>query len=552
MKNAPPIVWIREALSRIRVHAGPAGRFASRFNRITRYGWDMVLWTHLLGRKRDPVPSDLPTRLLESKEIAFQPPALHVSGPTHLATAWEQGFAAVNAALLLNLQMPDVLSAVRYAHPAPAFQGVYLWDSAFTARVWNTWDTAAARDVLRAVVELRDGPRLQHVVADFVDSQYTQPPLLAWSAAGLLSGAAEHDDAFVRALLNPLHAYHEWLWKERQTAPGLFSWAHPYESGIDNAPRFSSRDESEFADTMRMASPDFAAYMVLQLEALADLASRSGDAAVASVYRDRRQQVVDATNDRLWHEDDGLYYDLKPDTGEMVRSQTIASLLPLWAGIPDQRRADRLKQWILDPQAFNTVVPLPTVSRGAPEFVKDMWRGPVWINTAYAVIQGMLRYGWLEEAADYAWRLCDGVYKTFGEHRRLFEFYDPDRPDITQLARKQGNRWKQMTLGSKPVTEFVGWTGLVNTLVCELLVGYTNQNGVGRLRPLLPKRSEGVALSLRLPQHEIAISVERDHDSRVRGALRTPRGVQRFDIALGETLEIEHGASQPLPTNGQS
>jgi hypothetical protein len=36
-----------------------------------------------------------------------------------------------------------------------------------------------------------------------------------------------------------------------------------------------------------------------------------------------------------------------------------------------------------------------------------------------------------------------------------------------ELRRKKGNLWKRLTLGSKPVKNFVGWSGLANTLVME-------------------------------------------------------------------------------------
>ena len=531
---------VRSLLRHVRLHSGRAARFASRFIRATRYGWDMVLWSHLLGRMRDPIPTDLTPVLLEEKGVRHQPPALHVSGSSEWAPVWDQGFAAVNAALLLNLQVPDVLSRLRYAHPAPAFQGVYLWDSAFTAQVWKAWDVEVAYDVLEAVVELRDGARLQHVVADFVESKYTQPPLIAWSAAACESAthAAANSERFER-LYRALSEYHEWLWRERQVADGLFAWDHPYESGIDNSPRFSSRDESRFSDTRRLASADFAAFVVLQLDGLQRMAERRGCSGDVVTHRRRAEAVRRATNERLWSDEHGLYFDRNVSTGQFVVSKTIASLLPLWAGVPDTNRATRLVEHILDSRAFNTFIPLPTVARDDPDFSKDMWRGPVWVNTAFGVIQGLQRYGRMEEAASLAFRLCDGVYRTFDNCRRVFEFYDPDRCDVEELTRKRGNLWKRVTLGEKPVTEFVGWSGLVNTLVIEALVGFRRGPGGAWLQPLLPQQSAGTAFSIRLPQEGLAITVERDHDASIRGTVRSATGVQRFHAPFGASIAIE-------------
>lgn len=532
----------------MRQQTGTATRFAFRFNRIARYGWDMVLWSHFLGRPHDPIPVEFPMKLLQSKGIEQRPPALHVSGFPEDASHWDEGFAAAYAVLLLNLQTPDMLSAVRYAHPAPAFQGVYLWDSAFISQVWRPWDVKAARDVNLAVVALRDEERIQHVVADLFASKYTQPPLLAWSIWECCREENPASEDFLEQVYPVLTDYHRWLRENRRFENGLYFWQHPYESGIDNAPRFSNRDEKEFADTRKLASPDFGAYAVLHAETLEKMATRLGRAKDAHEFRNEAEELRGIVNEHLWHAEDGLYYDKNMETGEWVRSKTISSLLPFWSGIPDETQARRLLEHVMDPEAFNTRIPLPTVSLDDPDFVKDMWRGPVWINTAYGVILGLERYGFWEEASDLAYRLCDGVYRTFEKCRRFYEFYDPDRFDLEELHRKNGNRWKQWTLGRKPVSEFVGWTGLVNTLVIELIGGFRRVNGKRELRPLLPKQSVGISFSIRIPSEQLAFSVERDAEGTILSTIRSPRGVYRYATRLGEAITIDE---PPSPSQTQ-
>lgn len=535
---------IRHALRSFRLQTRHAARFVSRLRRVSVYGFNLLLWSRLIDRRLDAAPIELARTLLDKKAVRYSAPNLSVAGlKADRAAVWEEGFAGVYATLLLNLQMPDTLSPVRYAHPAPSFAGVYLWDSAFISQVWAPWDRMVAKDVLQAVVDLRDGDRLQHVVADFSESAFTQPPLLAWAVQQLAQAQEIRDDlGWLGTMYEPLAAYHEWVNANRRLSSGLYAWRHPYESGIDNSPRFSTLDESRFADTTRLAAPDFAAYMMLQCEALAELSDLL-DREDASYYHDVAQSICENTNEHLWDEADGLYYDSSEVTGKFVRSKTIASLLPLWAGAPTDAIAARLRDHVMDPQAFGTVVPLPTVARDDPFFAKDMWRGPVWINTAYAVLQGLERHGFLEETASLAFRLCDGVYRTFGECRRFFEFYDPDRFDITELGRKAGNRWKHFTLGGKPVGEFVGWTGLVNTIVIETLVGFRHTAGRRVLRPLLPKEVEGVALAIRLPQEGLDVTVERE-GNRVFATVRSNGLTQRFDIAFGEAVDLDGPATE--------
>ncbi len=544
LPHREPTPVIRHALRSFRHQTRHAARFASRLRRVGVYGFNLLLWSRLVNRRLDAVPIELARTLLDKKGVRFRAPNLSIAGVSaERAAVWEEGFAGVYATLLLNLQMPDTLSPLRYAHPAPSFAGVYLWDSAFISQVWATWDRAVARDVLQAVVDLRDGDRLQHVVADFSESAFTQPPLLAWAVQRIAQAQEIRDDlGWLGTMYEPLAVYHDWLNANRRLNSGLYAWRHPYESGIDNSPRFSTLDESRFADTTRLESPDFATYMVLQSEALAELSDLL-DRGDAPRCRQTAQCIREATNERLWDPQDKLYYDRHEATGEFVRSKTIASLLPLWAGVPPDDVAAALRDHAVDPQAFGTLIPLPSVSRGDPDFAKDMWRGPVWVNTAYAVLQGLERHGFFEETASLALRLCDGVYRTFGECRRFYEFYDPDRFDIEELGRKAGNRWKHFTLGGKPVGEFVGWTGLVNTIVIETLVGFRHAAGRRVLRPLLPKDVEGVAFSVRLPQEGLDITVEREGD-RVLTVIRSRGFTQRFDLAFGEVLELDSSASE--------
>src|SRR5262249_30987553 len=151
------------------------------------YLWDLIVWSRIEAGRSGLISLELPPALLAKKGLKHGPPLLRVRAPGGRFDAFNEGFAAVNALLFANLQLPDILSPHRYALPGPAFRGVYLWDSAFIAQIWAWWDRDVAIDVLRSVVALRDGDRLQHVVADFVQSAFTQPPLVAWSLERIVS-----------------------------------------------------------------------------------------------------------------------------------------------------------------------------------------------------------------------------------------------------------------------------------------------------------------------------------------------------------------------------
>lgn len=507
------------------------------YYRALSYVWHLLIWSRISAGRIGLLPIELPLEMLARKGVDAPPPRLEITGPSQAQT-FSRGFAEIYALLFANLQRADLLSRYRHAIPGPAFRGVYLWDSAFIARIWKWWDPRVAQEVLLAVVELRDGDRLQHVVTELAASRFTQPPLVAWSAVALAQGMEDVGArAFFEQIYAPLCRYQRWLERERRLANGLYAWAHPYESGVENSPRFSNRDESALRDTRTMAAPDFNAYVVLQLDALSTMADRLGRAQEARAFAEEAQALRERINVLLWHEEDGLYYDLDA-AGLAVRISTIASLMPLWAGVPDTPRAERLIARILDPAHYGTLIPFPSVDRAEQIFEKDMWRGPVWVCTAYAVIQGLLRYGYEREAGALAWRLCGGVFGVFDGEHRIYEFYDPDALHTRDLHRKRGNWWKGLTLGRGPQRDFVGWSGLVNTLLIEVLIGLSVERELAMLRPRLPAEAVGMRFALTLSRWRTRLVLSCLAEGRCEGVWEHAGRTRTFAAGPDESIQL--------------
>lgn len=506
---------VRRLLSSLRIRTGHAARVGLTVLRLFDYAYHLVVWSRISQGRFRHTAEPLPASTLQRKGVEVPPPLLHASNLPE-ADAFTEGFAAVYATLFGNLQNPGVLTRFRHARPGPAFRGVYLWDSAFIAQIWKHWDLRVAQETLQAVVDLRDGHRLQHVVAELVQSRFTQPPLVAWSAVGLgrtLRG--EERIRFYGDLYEPLCQYHQWLDAHRRHPDGLYFWEHAYESGVENAPRFSNADESVLADTRQHAAPDLSAYVVLQLEALAEMSEALGDGQKEYLLKSAHG-LRDAINDRLWCEQDGLYYDLDLNTGEHIRSRTIASLIPLTAGIPDASRAGRMLEWVRRTDGFGTPMPMPSVAPMDPSFEKDMWRGPVWLNTAYLGVNGLLRFGFQEDAGLVAYRLCEQVHLVYQTEGRIYEYYDPEALHTRDLRRKRGNWWKAFTLGTGPQRDFVGWTGLVNSLLIEVLCGCRWQPDSRSLElcPRFPEQAVGSCWRLELQVPKVVIKIERQSAGR--------------------------------------
>lgn len=484
--------------------------------------------------------------------VAHAPPTLRLlpdsargSGPDAGRTAepavwrhWPDGFAAVYATLARNLHPPNRFQPTRYARPAPAFRGVYLWDTAFIAQVWRPWDAATAAEVSKAVLRgAADDGRLQHFTSRLASSDLTQPPVMAWSAWATYRWSG--DRTFLADAYPRLVAYRRWLYQHRRLPGGLFFWAAPYESGMDNSPRFGSRDEADVIDTRHVAAVDLSAYVALQGEVLAAMARTLGRPDEAEAFAAETRRLRARINDRLWDDEVGLYFDRDTTTGAFVRAKTVASLVPLFAGVPDAARAERLRAHILDPAAFNARIPVPSVALDDPAFEKDMWRGPTWVNTSYMIVEGLRRYGFGAAAARLSFKVVEGVYRTHAETGRVVEFYDPERYDLRELHRKRGHWWKRLTLGDEPVDAFVGWTGLANTLLIETLCGLRYVDGALVLQPRFPPEAQGLAFALTLPSRDLRLSLRVTGDGRAVGTVAVGSApARRFDLAPGAHLVV--------------
>jgi glycogen debranching enzyme len=102
--------------------------------------------------------------------------------------------------------------------------------------------------------------------------------------------------------------------------------------------------------------------------------------------------------DDLWDEASGQYFSRDAVTGTLLTVPTVATFLPLWAGIATPGRTARLVARLAEP-AWWTRFPVPSVPTDAPEFEAERyWKGPTWVNMNWMIIQGLVRQGETEVA----------------------------------------------------------------------------------------------------------------------------------------------------------
>jgi hypothetical protein len=376
---------------------------------------------------------------------------------------WDSCFVAIGLARDDSQRAADELRAV--------FRG--QWSNGMLPHMIFAADV---RDVgSRRIWQSKKNPQAPR---DVETSCITQPPLTAVAAWHVAQALPDHDRrTFLADVFPKIVRYHQWLYRERDLHHrGLVTLIHPWECGLDTTPpwmaemrrmpapwwlrvalslrlarivRFLRRDTRYVPASERPSDDDglrmlvlvqrakehgfelrnmpmhdsvliedlaFNAFLAVANRALARIADNLGleiDAELAASSR-----ATEAALDELWDDSRGQYFSRNAVTGDLITMSTVATLLPLWTGIPTPDRAGRLVALLREGSGFWPRFPVPSVPTDAPEFDDDRyWKGPTWVNTNWAIVQGLRECSEPEIADELRGRTIDLVDRSgFAEY----------------------------------------------------------------------------------------------------------------------------------------
>lgn len=337
----------------------------------------------------------------------------------------------------VNVYSPAGGIPVRYTTPDRVpHKHMWLWDSVFHALAWAQYDCNMAQDAVAAVLsQQREDGFIPHRMScrGYADNM-TQPPVLAYGVWNVYKVSG--DRQFLRICADKLEKYLRWDIANRDSnGNGLLEWlieenedCRSGESGMDNSPRF---DEALTLDAV-----DFSVFLANDAGCLAKIFGELGEVEKAAEWNAVRNKTADAVNAMLWCEEDGLYYDLKTD-GSFSKVASVASFLPLFAGIAPEDRAEKLVRVLTDKNKFMTDLPVASVSKENKAFGQDMWRGAVWLNYNYMIVCGLRRYGYSSLARQLRDVTLESVNRRYLATGSIFEFYDSENKRVPfELERK--------------------------------------------------------------------------------------------------------------------
>ena len=274
-------------------------------------------------------------------------------------------------------------------------------------------------------------------------------PYLAQNAA--VCFAYTKDLKTVKEVYGGLEKYLKY-WLDSASAPfGLYRWRETWMSGFDN----------EIVGTIfppaSILPPDLPSLLYLECRAMGYLSRQLGSG--NSFYDEQAARIREAVNEILWDEGMGLYAPWNLLSGKRQISWndgtldsavgkyayvSCPSLLPLFSGIADQARAEKMiRKYVLAPEHFRSRFGIRSLSKSSeycnnarwgnpPRFgdwtrlTNSNWQGPVWIPLNWFVFHALLRYGFRTEAETLADDTVELVWKSLQDFGFMRENFDEE------------------------------------------------------------------------------------------------------------------------------
>jgi putative isomerase len=290
--------------------------------------------------------------------------------------------------------------------------GVWSWDHCFNAIALCRGDPSLAWDQMMVLFDHQDefGALPDAVFNRRVVWNFTKPPVHGWAVSRMLREGAL-DGAMREEAYDRLTRWTEfWLSCRDYDGDGVPQYDHGNDSGWDNASVFSARPPVE--------APDLAAFLVLQMDALALLAESLGRPAPARAWRERSSRFLDLALRHLTR--GGMMAHIASGTHEAIASLSLLPYMQLLLGerLPEASR--RLMLRSLKEGGFLTEWGLATESTRSPLYESDgYWLGPIWAPSTLLMVDALEASGEAGLASEVARR-----YLALAERSGFPENYD--------------------------------------------------------------------------------------------------------------------------------
>ncbi|MEN8076666.1 trehalase family glycosidase [Clostridioides difficile] len=379
--------------------------------------------------------------------------------------------AAVKSMITLITNWRSPAGAIKHNGVIPSlsykwFVGMWAWDSWKQAVGTSQFNGDLAKDNIRALFDYqiksddKIRPQDSGAIIDAIfynqdearggkggnwNERNSKPPLAAWAVWNVYKETG--DKEFLKEMYPKLVDYHNWWYTNRDhDHNGICEYggmvhefnnsdeeiilAAAWESGMDNATRFDvegqgaddigvkvfenkDKDGNLIGYSINQESVDLNAYLYAEKGFLKSMADELGKKSDSDKYATDAQVLKEYVNNNMYDKETGFYYDLQisedgTQTKLLVnRGKGTEGWIPLWANMAEKEQAEGVKNNMMDPNVFNTFVPLPTAAKDNPKFDPNKyWRGPVWLDQALFGVEALQNYNYYDDAV----QLCEKLF----------------------------------------------------------------------------------------------------------------------------------------------
>ena len=276
---------------------------------------------------------------------------------------------------------------------------VWSWDHAFNAWAVCLTDVDLAWDQFMIMFDHQDK---NGQIPDFINDVkyltcFTKPPIHGWILTRMIEMSGKLPADRLAQAYEKLAAWTNWWFEYRDPdGDGLPVYWHGNDSGWDNA--------TVFDVPLPLKASDLAAFLIVQMDALATFSDDLGKAGQAAAWRAKADATLATLIEKLW--DGKKFQCISTVTRKPADpSDSVFNCLPIILG---KRLPEEIRQAVVDEIKRHVTDWGPATEHpDSPVYESDgYWRGPIWAPSTMILIDGLRSAGEGDLARDLADRFC--------------------------------------------------------------------------------------------------------------------------------------------------
>lgn len=276
---------------------------------------------------------------------------------------------------------------------------VWSWDHCFNALAlaYHQPELAWSQFMLMFDYQTESGRIPDSVNDSIIIDNYCKPPIHGWTLHKLRK-IMKLDKKQLQDVYEKIGKWTTWWLKYRdQDEDGLCEYTHGNDSGWDNSTAFQMLPP--------VTTPDLAAFLILQMDELSEVAVILGKKEEAEDWKNKSETMRERLFTKLFK--NGRPCSIQTVTGEEIESKSLLLYLPIVLGkkLPENVREYLLSK--LESDEFCTEYGLATESPSSSQYESDgYWRGPIWAPSTMLLADGLWECGEQEFVKEITHKFC--------------------------------------------------------------------------------------------------------------------------------------------------